>query len=510
MKQLSYPRFCDAYLWIRDKRGRLIPFMRNSIQKKYRTLKRRAKKFGKKRFLVLKYRRGGITTEEQADSFYRSLQPGQKTVTMAHTREDAQVIFQITQLYYEKLSESIKPEKTRSIQKELVYPALGSWFRIATARASASARGSTLQKFHGSEVAFWPGRQEQIDELLASITQATSHGDVVFESTANGHNHFYKLWKDAKTNPESEWVPIFLPWFRDDRNYLPIITDWERDAIIQTLTTEEAELVKRFGLTCEQIKWRRRKQAELPRLFYQEYPEDDESAFLHTGVSYFDKFIVAAKIKNACRKPQKVELGGRVQIWRLPEPGKKYVAGSDTAEGLQGDEHDKSVTCILERDTGNLCAKLTCQDKPHEFAHNSVALCTRYNHAFWGIEAAQHGHAVLSTVIHDSEYPKAQIYKHKYYDSRTKKKYRKPGWPTTQKTRPQMLNHLAETMEGPEDDQPDWCDSEFWAECKTFNAQASGKYAASGEDHDDHIFALGIAMQMRKHRPQYGSVTVAA
>ena len=168
---LKYPDFADTFLWIRDKRGRIIPFIRNEIQKKcYRIIKRKRKE-GCRFFIILKYRRGGITTEEQGKNFFSALHPGKSVVTLAHEKEDTQKIFNMAKLFYEKLHPAYKPSKSRKIKRELEFPEIHSEYYIGTAGAKSFGRGSTLHRFHASEVAFWPGDDDQIDNLVAGLQE---------------------------------------------------------------------------------------------------------------------------------------------------------------------------------------------------------------------------------------------------------------------------------------------------------------------------------------------------
>jgi hypothetical protein len=500
--RFKYPEFADAFLYIRDKKGRLRPFIRNSIQRRYRGFKEWARKRGRSRYLVLKYRRGGITTEEQATSFHTIQTPGQKCLTLAHTQQDTEIIFEMAKTFYANLAPSLQIKKTRSEKKEIKFAHQDSRFYVGTARAKTSARGSTLQRIHGSEVAFWPGRQDEIENLIASLLEACSEGEVVFETTANGHNHYYELWKDAKTNPHSQWVPIFLPWFHDERNVLPLVGDDETE-IRDTISDEESFLISQRGLSLQQVKWRRRKKGEMRRLFEQEYPEDDESAFLITGTCYFDKDVITERIKRA-KPPTNQRYGGRLRVWSQPKPGVEYVAGTDVAEGLVGSEHDSSVTVILERESGLHVATLTAQWKPHEFAYRSLELVKEYNNAFWGVELASSGHAVVALVDNVEGYP--FLYKHMHYDEKYKDSYLKTGWPTNIKTRPIMLDHLAKAIH---EDLMYSLDERLFMECKTFIGNKHGKFAAQGrQDHDDHVMAHAIAWQMRNHRPRVPSIMV--
>lgn len=507
-RNLPYPDFCSAFLQIVDKKGRSRPFMRNTVQRKYNSLKIQARKRGFRRFLVLKYRRGGITTEEQAHSFYRVLRNNVSAFTLAHTIDDAVTIFGIINNYYNQLPDVIKPKRSNSQKKVLELVNLASSLKVGTAKAKSTKRGATLQKVHGSEVAFWPGQQHDVDSLIASLGEACSEGEIVLETTANGYNHYYDLWKNAKKNRDSEWVGIFLPWYQDENNQLPLVGD-DETRIIDTLTDEESYLVSQVGLNYSQIKWRRRKVIELPRLFAQEYPETDEGAFLVTGKAYFDKECVQAGLKQAVlpkQYPGGYELfGGMLYVWRDPRPGRTYIIGADVGSGVEG-ESDWSVAYVIDRHSGQHMATLTTQLKAHDFAQKCVDVARMYNNALLAFERQQDGHAAISQAEFSINYP--NLYKHVEYDHKGKKlreAKKKTGWPTNVKTRPIMLDQLAKQMQA---GTLDCLDARFWEEASVFVADTHGKWKAAHGEHDDHIFARGIAEAVKDYEPTKPTATV--
>lgn len=507
-RELPYPDFANTFLTIVDKKGRQRPFIRNDIQRKYNSLKIQAKRRGFRRFLVLKYRRGGITTEEQAQSFYKILRNNVSAFTLAHTIDDALTIFNIVNTYYSSMPEECRPLRSNSKKKVIEFPALNSRLNIGTAKAKASKRGSTLQKVHGSEVAFWPGQQHDVDSLIASLGEACSEGEIVLETTANGYNHYYRLWQEAKKNKNSEWVGIFLPWFHDTLNRLPLVGD-EEEAIGATLTEEEKHLISKFGLNLTQIKWRRRKMVELPRLFQQEYPEDDETAFLITGKAYFDKTLVVEGLNKcvpATQMPGGYEQsGGMLSVWRLPRPGRQYIVGADVAAGIEG-ESDWSVAMVIDRHSGQHMATLTCQLKPHDFALKCVNLAKKFNHALLAFERQQDGHAAISAAEFDITY--GNLYRHVEYDYKGRpiaEQKKRVGWPTNVKTRPILLDTLSNAMQN---GKLDCLDQRFWEEASVFVADTHGKWKAANNEHDDHIFALGIAHCVKDYEPTRPTATI--
>ena len=105
-------------------------------------------------------------------------------------------------------------------------------------------RSRDIHYLHASECAFW----DNFDVSMVSINQAIKPipGTGIFlESTANGMNEpFYWEWM-AAINGETNFEPIFIPWFWKETNRMPVPPDFE-------LTKEEEELV--FAPQCEKCK----------------------------------------------------------------------------------------------------------------------------------------------------------------------------------------------------------------------------------------------------------------
>lgn len=493
--RLGYERFADSLLKIKDKKGRIRPFVRNSIQRKVYKISQKQHSIGKQFGIILKYRRGGITTDQQAQNFFTIMDYGKSVVTLAHEKEDTQKIFNIAKLFYQELKDAYRPSKSAKNKREIEFPDLNSEFYIGTAGGKNFGRGSTLARFHGSEVAFWPGSNEAIENLIASLTEATSGGTGILESTANGVNTwFYNQWMEVKEGKEG-WFCIFLPWYEDEGN-IKYVRD--PSSILDTLSDAEEALMKEKGLTVEQISWRRSMKDRLRRLAPQEYPETDEEAFLSTGASYFDpkkinKVIDVSKDAKITKYKDSKTEKPLLRIWERPRQGYTYVAGTDVASGINATGYDFTVTTIICKETKKHVATFKAKMKPSYYCDMVIPILKDYGMPLWGIERNQHGHALLAEAISVHNYP--NIYKHEHYDKTTKETRRSPGWPTDSKTRPILLSDLADALElgklGTND-------VELLKQCLGFVMNSNGKFEASRGGHDDDIISIGIAWQMAK------------
>ena len=97
------------------------------------------------RKIILKARQLGITTWVAARFFLRTItHPGTLTVQVAHDQESAEEIFKIVHRFLENLPEVLRlgPLRTsRANVRQIVFPALDSEYRVATAADPNAGRG---------------------------------------------------------------------------------------------------------------------------------------------------------------------------------------------------------------------------------------------------------------------------------------------------------------------------------------------------------------------------------
>ena len=476
----------------------LVPFYLTSLQRRYEAMKRLALKRGMSpRFLLLKYRRGGFTTLEQAKSYHlATTRSNSNVITLAHTASSTSRIFRIVERFHN--NDPRAPELASDSRTRLDIASNGSLFFVGTAGGKGVSRGDTLQRVHGSEVSKWcegPRQGELVDDLVAGLVGACSNGEVVLETTPNGYEWFAHTYVEAKQGL-NDWVPLFLPWFVDPDNSLSC----DHEEILDTISTSEQVLMqkaKKFGVTIspEQIAFRRKKQREYKRLFQQEYPEDEASCFLTSGTPFFDIELAMSLIDILPDGNRKSIPGGYSVEWESPQDKVKYVCGVDTSEGLP--RGDLNGFGIMRKDTGAQVAACHGRFRPDELARLTLKACIRYNNALLGIERNNHGHSVLQWIQEHgpSTYRRAHNRGGRLYHHTEKR----AGWPTDAATRPIMLDDLYEWM-NLENIGDLVRDKDFLQEQCTFKLQASGKYEHDTGCHDDTIFKWAVSNQMRKAR----------
>lgn len=481
----------------------IVTFDVSRLQRRYMAAKRRGRMLGFRKFLLLKYRRGGFTTLEQADS-YRMCdeQPHSHVATLADSLDKTRRIARMVGRFHELDPSPQARTNDSSTELEL---ANGSYYFIGTAGGKNAFRGDSMRRVHGSEVAFWCDSQvHRVEALVAGITGACDKGEIVFETTANGIEWFCHTWREAKRG-QNDWFPIFVRWFDDPTNVAPEGT-YDEAEILETLTKEERDLVAAHGLSTAQIAFRRAKKKEYKSLFPQEMPEDDEACFLTSGIRFFDVEAVTAMLKREEAGERKTLPGGYEVRWEEPQRGVRYCAGTDTSEGLPGG--DLNGTGILRKDTGAQVAAIHGRFDTTALATQTVRLCREYNDALLGVERENHGHAVLRKVI-ELGYGRPHFQGGSLFHfagNRSNRKTWRAGWSTNATTRPQILDGLADVIEEMDEGIRD---RDLLSECLSFAKQSNGRFEADSGCNDDAVMKWAIAYEMRRQRvprPQIGSM----
>lgn len=523
--------YIENFLKIRDKTASIIPFKLNKAQNIVMREIEADKAKGKPlRYIVLKARQMGLSTLFEGLIFHdTSTNENKNSLIIAHEEQASSNLFNMSKLYYDYLPDVIKPMKKYANGKVLQFenptnddsekaknPGLRSKISIATAGSGEVGRSSTTHNLHASEVAFFPDAQITMLGLLQSIPDQPNTM-VVLESTANGvGDWFHDMWKRAERG-ENEFTPIFLPWFIQDEYTREFRSEAEKKQFIDEVEavsinsngdevhTYEHELMEKFDLTYEQLNWRRwtikNKCQGDEILFMQEYPSTAEEAFISSGRPKFSiqslkkyQTITKDPIRTGylVEKEGKIEFlddeKGYISIWEEPQPGKFYSIGADVAEGLV--LGDYSCAYVGDNDTFDLVARWHGHIDPDLFGKELVKLGRYYNEAYIGVENNNHGLTTLTTLKKEEYW---NIYFSKTYDRISDTMTQKLGWTTSVRTKPLMIDKLAEYVReyhlGIYDDL-------LISEMYTYIIEDNGKTNAQAGCHDDAVMAVAILLQL--------------
>ena len=292
--EADLPFYCEELLRIRPKSGALAPFRFNPAQRElHRIIEEQKAATGRVRIIVLKARQLGISTYIAA-RFYKltTSNAGLRTIIIGHERPASKNLYQLVRRFQDNLPEEMKPSVGTSNAEELIFDTLDSGYIVSTATEEGAGRSATAQNLHGSELAFWKDIQTQFAALLQVIPDRDGT-EVILETTANGYNDFYKLWRKAEAG-NSEFKAVFIPWSIEPEYRAKVPDDF-------SMTEEEANLAEIHGLDAAQLCWRRNKISQLSseELFSQEYPLSASEAFIAAD---FDSYIPPDLILKARKR----------------------------------------------------------------------------------------------------------------------------------------------------------------------------------------------------------------
>ena len=296
--------YASKCLKIRTKSGEIATLQLNRAQRYiHGQLQSQLERQGYVRALILKGRQQGCSTYVGGRYYHKTThRKGVRTFILTHEDAATQNLFEMVNRYHEHCPSPVKPSTGAANAKELNFDALDSGYKVGTAGTKGVGRSSTVQLFHGSEVGFWPHADTHAAGVLQAVPEEPGT-EVILESTANGvGNFFHKKWRDAE-QAVSDYIAIFVPWFWQEEYRKSVSADFSMDS-------EETEYAELYGLTPEQMMWRRNKIVELkdPILFKQEYPATAAEAFQMSG---HDSYIPPALVAKA-RKAKHIASGSLV------------------------------------------------------------------------------------------------------------------------------------------------------------------------------------------------------
>ena len=463
----GFSRFCVEQLRIVDQRKQIVALQLNWLQRHIWARELRARRAGRRPwFIILKYRRGGVTTLQQALNYWQIWrQEHQECATFAHRQDDTRKIFRMVDRFYQNQPVSQRHPKTPAKTLWIEFPTWDGFYSAQTAGSAGAGRGLGMSRLHLSEAAFYSDLEGLHTGLHDTIAEVEGSAYVI-ESTPNGRvgkgEDFYEFYQTAKRG-ESEFIPIFVAWHMDPANQRPLLAPDE----LGKLSDEEQQLQVKHALSLEQVKWWREKRRGLlakggrSDIIHQEHPSDDETCFLMSIAGYYDRDLIAA-LEPKTREPLAVEENGRLRIYEWPKDDVSYSLGGDIAEGVGADD---STCYVINCSTGATAAVWQSnQIPPDEYGRMVIGdrisgLGWRYQNtsteapAFVTLERNNHGHAALAGLLKMAEYPRDRVYHHVDPTMRTREGMekqpemeKKAGWPHTQVSHVQLTNVLGRVI----------------------------------------------------------------
>lgn len=499
------------------------------------------------RAIILKARKLGFSTWVQAKMMQRVSQwPHQYALTVAHTRGAAAVLYDMASLMWERLPNdaelsaliygdgserpapfTVRPHRLNKGESRngARWMVLGdplrrveaSIYETLTAGAKGGGRASTPSIVHGSEVAHYED-PEYLGGVLNAVPK-TPDSIVVLESTARGFNHFHERWVRAQDGAEdpytgARYVPLFYGWQDNPANALTFLSDDARVRFEATIgdpdgggDEEEVMLLEQFGVTLEQLLWRRVTRDDECggdiEFFHQEHPATPEQAFIGSGQPVFPGILVAKMIKVAEAAPAPVEgvlrgldwrerktrsgtvrvpsravwvprdqvtrddidlwgSLGRLAVWEHPlnvvtqealprdrqKPDGQYVVFADVAVGSGGTQSDGDwhAVQVLDHVSRMQVARFRSRIPVHDLPILLYLIAVYYNVAWLAPEVNGPGQGVIDALRNDLRYPLLYRRRTRGDDDRTDAAGHLLGWQTTLQSKPLMEQTFGQAL----------------------------------------------------------------
>lgn len=289
--------FARNCLFIRRKDGKVEPFILNAAQRRlHDTLEEQRARTGKVRAIILKGRQMGASTYIQGRFYWRLWKGrGLQAFILTHEQPATDNMFAMAQRYHEHIPTFIKPTTKAANAKELAFADNDCSYSVATAGTKGVGRSSTLQLFHGSEVAFWPNAETHIDGAFQALADAPGT-ERILESTANGIGNVFQRRYASAERGDSDEAAIFLPWYWDD-GYERDPGDWQPEGAWW-------DYGKAHQLPIEKLYWAYCKNRDMASAigqpptepcwkFKQEYPATAQEAFQTAGNSFIPSELIS-------------------------------------------------------------------------------------------------------------------------------------------------------------------------------------------------------------------------
>lgn len=465
MLQLNNPYWFLSRLWITNKQGKLVRLVLNQEQRQVI-----AELEAGNNLVIAKARQLGISTIVTAYLFWKayiSVDPI-SAVSILHKQDSANEIFLKYETFHNQMPSVLRKNLIKKTASTLRFNT-GSSIAATTAGGHGGLRSYTLNLAHISELCFY----QDPDELLSTVLSALNGNQIIIESTAKmyGDPVHRLVDKIQRGELQGDWKLLFFPWHEHEDYSLPV-----DDSFLST--TEEASLSQQYGLTNEQLYWRRLKIQEMGiSKFKTEYPACLEDIFSQKGDAYYtdnDLDMVEPFLLPANQEQTIIE---------EPSPKKRYAIGVDVASGAG---RDYSVIMVLDKYTSNpVCIFRSNEITPINLARKIQHLSTLYNNAKALIESNNWGLPVLNELRNLS-------FTNLWHDPQGN------DWTTTSKSKLVLHEELKEALRKGVITK---LDTITIAELKELALNKNGLAPESVRGvsgHSDQVIALGLALQCLK------------
>lgn len=409
--------------------------------------------------VVNKSRQLGISTLTSAYSLWMMLFNTDKNIlVIATTQNTAKNLITKVRFAYQNLPTWLKigHSEDNRLSLRLVN---GSQIKAVSAAGDAS-RSESVSLLVIDEAAFI----DRIEEIFTAAQQTLATGGRCLAiSTPNGMgNWFHKTYTKAQKK-ENSFLPVSLPWtVHPDRNQ-----EW-RDQQDKDLGIRNAA-------------------------------QECDCDFASSGNSFIEPSALEWFELNMVSEPiERRGMDKSLWIWEFPDPSRHYMVVADVA---RGDGSDYSGFHVIDIETIVQVAEYKAQLDTREYANVLLSVANEYNSALLVVENANIGWDVIQTIIergytnmHYGHSAEANMDFAKYADKFNRTDGLVPGFTTSAKNRPLLLERMRDYLENR---MATIRSVRLLEELRTF-IWKNNKPQAMGGYNDDLVMSFAIAMYLRE------------
>jgi len=526
----SIDEWQERYCNIVTDEGKELPFLDNEAQKLLVVALERAQAQARElhtqaRGLIIKPRRAGFTTKMLCRQLVRaSTETNRNFLYINANKPDTLEGFNEARGMYDRLPDSVRltlrnPENFQRMD----FLETRSKMQTRFASVIGGVRGKGFAEGLWDEIPRVSENLVTIEDqqrfLMGGVLPAFRYAPFWCLFTPDGTGDIaYDLWTRSKRG-ENDWARILITHWQTRACMTHGLKGEPLQEVLDTLTDEEIGRLQLAKIPKHEwgkrIHWRRAKQRELRRLFYQEYPEDDVSCWIAPGTAFFDQDAIAHQTRIARPHIQEgkwaPQLNGNLRFYSPPQPDRDYLVASDFGMGRA--TGDPSMSVVLDVESNEVVAVLAGNYEPESFTELSIRrLCIPYHEALWAPESnLGPGRAGLVYARRVMGYH--HIYRHARVDGTNIRYDPDFGWPTDNATRPVMLEDLDMALREADGKFTFRVnDPRILADLQAFKLRERrarpDRYEAEKGAHDEGVIVLGILNYIRSRGMSRPSVYV--
>jgi len=417
--------------------------------------------------IILKSRQLGLSTLTAAYALWRmTFQDDFQVLVIATGKDVAKNLITKIRIMYQNLPAWLREEATEDNKMSLVFKN-GSRV-VAISSAPERARSEALSLLIVDEAAFI----DRIEEIWTASQQTlATGGDCIVLSTPNGMgNWFHSMWMDAEEGANG-FHTIKLHWSLHP----------ERDQV-----------------------WR---DDQDKKLGSRKAAQECDTDFLTSGNTLIDMAILQYYKETHAKEPEeKRSIDKGLWIWEYPDYSRTYVIAADVG---RGDGSDYSACHVFDIENLRQVAEYKGHIGTREYGRLLATLGVEYNNALIIVERENIGWDTVQELIDinyqnlfysSSDLQYVDVQRQLTNKIGTQEKKLKPGFGTTQRTRPLLIskieNYFEEINMETNETSMTIHSHRLINELQTF-IWKDGKAQAQSGRNDDLVMALGMLLWVR-------------